>query len=391
MSGLLESECCSLRRQLDTLLEEAQRNEDKMRRFDELERRLIGAVSIIELIDLLLDEYKQAFNIDHITLCLVDPDHEVRGILDSNPERGAAIEGLTLCESTSNLELLYGSNPLPMLGAFDHSRHAALFGAHEEAIGSVALLPLVRHHQLIGSLHFGSASIQRYAGDYGTDFLERLAAIVAVCLDSALSHERLKQMGLTDALTGVYNRRYFEHRCAIEVSQARRHSRALCCMFIDVDRFKKINDTYGHAAGDEILRSVAANIQVQLRAGDTVARYGGEEFVVLLPQTDAGNAQAIADRIRTSIERKLLYAKSGQGIKVTISAGVSQLALADEASDDLQQASVMLNSADDALYRAKHNGRNRVEYAGPSAQAPRRPDRPAGWKKLVRSILARIA
>ena len=198
-------------------------------------------------------------------------------------------------------------------------------------------------------------------------------------------------MGLTDALTGVHNRRYLEHRCGIEVSQARRHSLSLCCMLIDVDRFKRINDTYGHAAGDQILRTVAANIQVQLRAGDTVARYGGEEFVVLLPQTDMDNAWAIANRIRTSIERKLLYAESGRGIKVTISAGVSQLALADDAGNDLQQASAMLNSADEALYRAKNNGRNRVECAGPTAPAPRRPDRPAGWKKLVQSILGRVA
>lgn len=361
MASRLESENDALRQQLEDLLAEARRNEDKMRRFNQLERRLIGAGSIVELVSLLLEDYRDEFAIDEVTLSLVDPDDEVRKILDDN-STASAIDGLILIESASEITPLYEGVLRPRLEPFDSAIHADLFSAPANAVGSVALLPLVRHNALIGSLHFRSAHPERYTSDYGTDFLERLSGIVAICLDSALSHERIKQMGLTDALTGVNNRRYFEHRCAIEVSQARRHQRALTCMFVDIDRFKRINDTYGHQTGDEILRSVARTIQAQLRAGDTIARYGGEEFVVLLPHTELLQARLIAERFRASIEQNHFDTISGKNLKATISVGVSELILSDPDSDDLSLSTTMITSADHALYRAKNNGRNRVEW-----------------------------
>ncbi|MEI7430466.1 MAG: sensor domain-containing diguanylate cyclase, partial [Betaproteobacteria bacterium] len=232
------------------------------------------------------------------------------------------------------------------------------------AIKSVALLPLARHGELIGSLHFGSADPERYVSDCRTDFLVRLAEIVAICLESALSQERLKLVGLTDALTGVQNRRYFEHRCPVEISQARRYKHALACMFLDIDKFKRINDTYGHQTGDDVLRSVANIIQAQLRSGDTISRYGGEEFVVLLPQSELHHALQIAERIRSSIEEQHLQAASGQVIKMTISIGLSMLSAKNLAEESHQAATGLIAAADKALYQAKHNGRNRVEWDG---------------------------
>ena len=361
MSSHLESDYFSLRQRLESLLDEAQRNEALMRRFDRLERQLIGAGSLVELVSLLLCDYKLAFGLDAVSLVLIDKGNELRAILEGDAREEWPAGSLAVLASADAVTALYRGEIRPRLGVFDPVLHASLFEDAGRSIGSVALLPLARHNELIGSLHFGSADVARYREEYGTDFLERLSAVVAVCLDSTLSHERIKQMGLTDPLTGVHNRRYFEHRCAIEVSQARRYQRALSCMFVDVDRFKKINDTYGHPAGDEILRAVADCVSAQLRAGDTIARYGGEEFVVLLPQTDIRHALSIAERIRSSIERKLFYAPSGQAIKATISVGVARLALDDVDSADQPLASAMVAAADGALYRAKHAGRNRVE------------------------------
>ena len=219
------------------------------------------------------------------------------------------------------------------------------------------MLPLVRQDALIGSLHFGSADPERYDGLSGTQFLERLTAIIAVCLGSALNQERLKLIGLTDALTGVQNRRYFEHRCQIEARNARRHNQPLACMFLDVDRFKRINDAYGHQAGDEVLRHVAGIIQSQLRAGDTVARYGGEEFVVMLPHTPVHHAKNIAERIRERIALHPFGVGAGQIPGVTISIGLSML---ENGEGEAELASRMIESADRALYQAKAGGRNRV-------------------------------
>jgi len=366
MNNHLQSENYLLRQKLEALLHEARQNEDKMRRFDQLQRQLIGAGSLLELVNLLLSEYKLAFGVEFVTLALVDREYEVARIMESGHGNEAPCCGFTLLRSPAALEALYGKKCGPFLGAFDTQYHQALFNVPSGAIASVALLPLMRHGELIGSLHLGSANPERYIAGCGTDFLERLAEIIAICLESTLSQERLKLLGLTDALTGVQNRRYFEHRCQIEISQARRHKHPLACMFLDIDKFKGINDTYGHQTGDEVLMSVASFIQSQLRVGDTIARYGGEEFVVLLPQADMYHASQIAERIRGCIAEENIYAQSGHSIHLTISIGVSMLPIADTAVEDSQLADRMIAAADKALYQAKHGGRNRVICGQPA-------------------------
>ncbi len=360
MTTYLQSENVSLRQQLESLLREARLNEGKMRRFDQLERQLIGAGCLTEFVRLLLTEYKLAFGVEFVTLVLVDPQYEATRILQAALDDDEIGSGLMLLPSPTMLEALYDQSPSPRLGPFNALRHQALFKSSCGAIASVALLPLSRQGELIGSLNFGSANPDRYVADYGTEFLERLAEIIAVCLQSALTQERLKMVGLTDGLTGVQNRRYFEHRLLEEVSLSRRHKHPLACMFLDIDKFKRINDIYGHQTGDEVLRSVAGVIASQLRMGDTISRYGGEEFVVLLPQASGHHALEIAERIRLTIAEQCLQAGSGEEINVTISIGLSMLA-SDESAADLNQLGVRLVSdADKALYQAKHGGRNRV-------------------------------
>lgn len=362
MDSQLELENQNLRRQLEALLREARANEEKMRRFDELEHRLIGARSVLELLRLLLSGYGQAFGIESVTLALVDADGETARILDGELRDGAVLNDLVLLPSATPLAELYGRARKPWLGPFEASLHARFFNAPPQPPRSVALLPLSRHGELIGSLHFGSCDADRYDPAAGTTLLERLASIVAVCLESVLNQERVKLAGLTDLLTGVHNRRYFEHRCGIEIAQARRYKHALACMFLDIDKFKQINDEHGHPAGDAVLRAVGHCIQAQLRAGDTIARYGGEEFVVLLPQTAARYASEIAERIRVRIAAMPCVADSGQPLSVTISIG---LAMLDEAPgrDAAAIAAGLVAAADRALYRAKAEGRNRVVSA----------------------------
>ena len=356
----LQSENDFLRLQLETLLYEARQNENKMRRFDQFQHQLIGANSLLELIHLLLSEYKLAFGVEFSTLALVDREYEVTRILETDSGNDASCSGLTLLQSPATLAALYSEKRTPYLGAFDALRHRALFDVPLGTIASVALMPLMRHGELIGSLHSGSTNPERYIDGCGTDFLERLADIIAICLENTLSQERLKLLGLTDALTGVQNRRYFDHRCQIEIGHARRHKYPLACMFLDIDKFKNINDTYGHQAGDEVLMRVASFIQAHLRVGDTIARYGGEEFIVLLPQTDMHLASQIAERIRGRIAEENLCANTGHSINLTISIGISMLPIEDSVVDNHQLAERMVSAADKALYQAKHGGRNRV-------------------------------
>jgi two-component system cell cycle response regulator len=365
----LEAENLQLRQQLESLLREARNNEDKMRRFEQLEHRLIGARSMAELLRLLLNEYRLSFGIDSVTLALLDQDQETSALLEAERPREdqaerAQLDGLTLLHSLAPIESLFQDLSRPSLGPFNESLHRPLFGTPSPALASVALLPLSRHGGLIGSLHFGSTDPARYERAAGTKLLERLGAIVSVCLDNALNHERLKRAGLSDMLTGVHNRRYFEHRSQIEVSQARRYQHDLACLFLDLDHFKTVNDSFGHAAGDAVLQRVAHIIQAQLRAGDTVARFGGEEFVVLLPQAPAQHARDIAERIRLSISAAPLTLPGGEAVPVSVSIGLAMLAPSHLGGDSPSLALTLVNQADRALYRAKAAGRNQVCFAG---------------------------
>lgn len=358
----LKAENQALKRQLDALLQAARANEEKMRRFDQLEHQLIGAGSLLELLRMLLGEYRAAFGVEQIGVALVDSEGETRRLLQlEQPSDSTLSAGLRLLDTAAPLQALHALPWKPWLGRFDPARHAGLFSAMPVGmLRSVALLPLSRHGQLIGSLHFGSTDPQRYEAGAGTQFLERLSAIVSVCLESALNQERVKRAGLTDALTGVHNRRYFEHRQLVEISLSIRYRQPLACMFLDIDHFKRINDGHGHGAGDAVLRQVGQLIQGQLRLGDTIARWGGEEFVVLLPRTSGVQAAEIAERIRSAIAQHGLPLPGGGELPVTTSIGVAMLRIDPSIREPRLIAEGLIKNADQALYAAKEGGRNRV-------------------------------
>ena len=351
----LQAENRRLREQLDALIAEARLNQDKLRRFDQLERKVIGASSLADLVQTLLVDYPALFELDGVTLALVDAQYEAARILG---EAGAVPGRLLLLPGEPPLQQLYAGGARPLLGP-PAAAHGFLLEGQAATPGSVALLPLVHRGAFIGSLNLLSRDPARFAVGSSTDFLERLAALVSVCLDSALATERLKLAGLTDGLTGVHNRRYFESRCLEEVQAARRSKLPLVCLLLDVDHFKRINDTHGHPAGDAVLRYVARLIRAQLRGSDVVARYGGEEFVLLLPATPLPAALETADRIRRVIAAQSMPVQVSEPLRITVSIGAALLPPTGE-SDAAAQAAALVQRADQALYAAKQGGRNRV-------------------------------
>ncbi len=340
-----------LRRQLQTLLEAATANERKLDRFDALERRLISVGSMEELVNLLLVDCRADFGLDAAELWLLDPDGELRRALPSLPMAKAP----QLLEGHGPLKDIFGTTRTTRLigPGHDEALLAAAFGAGTP-VRSAALLPLIRQGLLIGSLHFGARDAERYDAASGTKFLDRLAAIAAIAIESMLNRERLRRAGMTDGLTGVHNRRYFDHRSLIEFSQAVRHRYPLACLFLDIDHFKAINDGHGHPTGDEVLRQVGGLIQRSLRTGDLAARYGGEEFVVLLPRTDLAGAREVAERIRQMVQDAPFVTPDGGTLGATLSVGLAMLPAEATSFADL------LNAADRALYEAKQAGRNRT-------------------------------
>ena len=200
-----------------------------------------------------------------------------------------------------------------------------------------------------------------------TDILERFASIVTASLDNVAHRERLKQLGMTDSLTGLANRRYFDERLREEIQRAARYSVPVACLFIDVDCFKRINDTYGHLTGDRALAAVAACVRQQVRLGDTLARYGGEEFAALL-QGDRSDALVAAERVRHAVERLDLQDDNGERIALTVSIGVAARTIVGGAHEAAAMGQALIEAADRAMYQAKSNGRNRVEVLGDEAR-----------------------
>ncbi|MBI5197309.1 MAG: GGDEF domain-containing protein [Nitrospirae bacterium] len=200
------------------------------------------------------------------------------------------------------------------------------------------------------------------------------------------NEKKLEEMTTVDPLTGLYNRRYFQERLDAEFKRFVRYNTLFSIAIVDVDHFKRINDTYGHQQGDEVLKEVAGILRSRTRETDILARYGGEEFVILYTSTEKGGAYLHIDRIRLSISEHLFR---GLSQKVTISAGISD-ATGRTSSDEV------INQADAALYQAKDSGRNRCEvyYArlggtvGEKGMGKGEDDGNAGEEKAQKNVFA---
>lgn len=353
-----------LRQRLDVFVNQARENETKLRRFQAFELHLIGHDSLFGLIKDVLYQEVMRFNWDLVTLLLLDPEYEIQRILAEEGIELAEHPQLMFASDSDDIEALYPVSLFPAPGRYQGRRHASLFPQRSRAPGSVMLLPLVRHGRLIGSLNIGSFDAERFTRRVRSDFFEHLAAVVAICLENACNLERLKRQGLTDTLTALNNRRFFDQRLVEEITMARRKGDRLSCLLLDVDHFKHINDSYGHQIGDQVLMRVAALIRAQMRTTDVLARYGGEEFSALLAHTPEAEAVEVAERIRASIAGHDFTDAQGNTFTVTISIGIASVdgnqAIDHEVVDIRKLAHILVGRADQALYKAKDAGRNRV-------------------------------
>lgn len=170
--------------------------------------------------------------------------------------------------------------------------------------------------------------------------------------------QKLLQMAMRDPLTGLFNRGYVDERFAVELSRARRYGKSLTIAVIDADRFKSLNDTHGHLAGDQVLRTIGALLHDTFRQSDTSGRYGGEEFVVILPETDIESAEAKIESLRETVAATpFRLGARGEEVQVTLSAGLATF------PDDGLNAADLFALADDRMFQAKRDGRNRVVAA----------------------------
>jgi diguanylate cyclase (GGDEF)-like protein len=221
-----------------------------------------------------------------------------------------------------------------------------------DLVGARWLLPVEFRGELIAVATLGEP---RSGAEFDAGDLERLE-VLAQQVSAMLENARLFGLATRDHLTGLPHRRVFEEWLALELERARRHWRPFVVGLADVDDFKRVNDTLGHAAGDRVLRRVGAALAGLGRGIDVVARYGGEEFALLLPETDDEGAAAFGERLRRAVEA----AQAGEAAPVTLSVGLYVVR-----PEDLDRApDELVRRADHALYDAKRAGKNRVELRG---------------------------
>ncbi len=215
------------------------------------------------------------------------------------------------------------------------------------------LVPVVAEDNIVALMRMERSSKPSFSTDE-LRFLEAVANQTALALEKAKLIAFLENLSITDELTGIANRRHFEWRLAEEVERARRYQYPLSALMLDLDHFKRVNDTYGHQIGDIVLQQIAQRLKRVLRRTDFLARYGGEEFVVLAPQTPADRALILAERLRQVIAESPISVSPDLQLRITISIGVAVF------PEHAQNGNELVRAADEALYKAKQTGRNRV-------------------------------
>ncbi len=233
-----------------------------------------------------------------------------------------------------------------------------------DGVSSILLARVYTHRQFAGLLMLCAMDAPRHFGEDERDLLESLAAQFGVALENARAFAEQQALAVTDALTGLYNRRQFNLRLEEEVGRAARYQEPVALVMVDIDDFKSFNDTFGHPAGDRVLKSLAIVMRSHLRRVDMVARYGGEEFAIILPRALPADAYRVAERIRAAVEAQMqpivadicadAAPEKPPREKITISMGVAG------APRHAQEAPTLLNLADVALYEAKRRGKNQV-------------------------------
>lgn len=324
-----------------------QRRATQLQAINTIAKQTTAVLELPELLETLCTLVPKSFPVDHVAVFLLDPDNRLvlrreKGKLTCRIREG---DPLPVQPGYTDTALTTGQ----AIVAIDLDDE---LGCCENTKSEVCL-PLVSFGQKVGLLICSSAAKEAFHKS-DVQSLESMADIVATAIQNASYIEKVRMLANLDGLTGIYNRRSFEIKITDKISEASRYGGGLSLLMLDIDKFKSINDEYGHLLGDEVLRQVSTILKQNLRKVDLLCRYGGEEFVVIAPATTGHNAVGLANKLRKAIAQ---YPFPGIPRPVTISVGVADFPVHGESRDDL------VRSADAALYRAKQQGRNRVESA----------------------------
>ncbi len=324
----------------------------------EVTKKISASLDMIETLKVFRDAVKGILKFSKLKLILIDETQE-SPVASMTYEILGAVSGTSEMASAADISKVYPSQLDQILVEIVSARKEVIYlkspiddrhplkGYLEEYKESFTALPLLSEGMPIGILTILGAE---------EDQIEKLlimAEQLALEVKKVSLYERVQMLAITDGLTNVYVRRHFLERLNEEMARSKRHNLHLSVLMLDLDHFKGCNDTYGHLVGDIVLKEIAKILKEHVRQVDLVGRYGGEEFVIALPDTNKTSAANVAERIRQSAERYRFKAYD-EIITTTVSMGLATY------PDDGRDVPALIDRADQALYKAKEEGRNRV-------------------------------
>ena len=345
--------------QSERVFQAVERSKHEHERFYRASAALNRALTMEEIYDAALEGARGACEFDFAAIAVferADGNHVINRVVG---EGANALLGRAFSDPGSIVSMVVKNKlALPAAGEWRERRGSYVFEPREQlrSFESLYVLPLLVKDEVIGTF---TVAAQR-AGAFPADRREMLGVIanqVAISLQNGRMVQALEEQATTDGLTGLVNHRTFQERLSIMLGRAERHQMHVSFILTDIDHFKKVNDTHGHPTGDQVLKRVALILKDSARKIDIVARYGGEEFALVLEGTDRAGARQLAERIRQEVGAQTHDSAQGP-FKATLSLGVAVY------PEDGKTKQELISHADQALYAAKHNGRNRTVCHG---------------------------
>jgi diguanylate cyclase (GGDEF)-like protein len=332
---------------------------ERMSALSKMERDFLDLFNVQKIIDRLAEIINQALSFDRLLIILKDKNDHASVVYAAGEERDF-FQGFEFNPKETGVINLTLNRNISIQRNFEGSGYICRMSPDEKAntlLRTIVVEP-------IGSkvICFGAVALERKSevpySKMDREMLQNLTTSASVALEKARNMEAMKKLATRDGLTGLSNHREFQNTLSAEILAANRYNQCLALIMLDIDYFKNINDTYGHPAGDVVLREIARILQLNIRQGvDHVSRYGGEEFALIICKADEKLALETAERIRSLIQKASINIGIGKNISVTMSLGMALYPTVARSQQEL------IDKADKALYRAKKGGRNKVEWA----------------------------
>jgi len=330
----------------ETLLQRLEENEQVAKKFHYIENKILTILNFQDFFEQLLTEIGQTFCVPHVWISVINESSIAKQI--QAMEDSYLLKSNTSFISEKDFMAVTGPTLRPFLANMELTRFCALFPLESDYnLGSIAVAPISLDGITIGSLNQGDSEADRFMPGIDTNLLESLALKISLCLSNVAAHEQLKHLAYHDPLTGLLNRRIMETILDKEFQRSKRYVLPLSIIFIDLDRFKAVNDTFGHDAGDMALIHLAHALRKAKRSTDILARFAGDEFVVILPSTTRIEAMNYIYRVKEFLAEKPVQTENSN-FNIALSSGIASIP-----DPEILSSAELLKLADQRLYLAK--------------------------------------